>query len=123
MKEHIKYAVSCGPTIFGLCRTQKKKNLEQVLRDLISEAGSWDLVPKPTSLWWTSTYDPEERFDMTIYTTSGCHKFPFEEKFKILGYAMSWQGKSHGAIEERMQSANKALWKDILLYRSKDVQW
>ena len=41
---------------------------------------------------------------MTIYTSSGCHKFPFEEKFKILGYAMNRQGKSHDAIEERMQS-------------------
>ena len=36
-----------------------------------------------------------KRVDMTIYTSSGCHKFPFEEKFKILGCAMNWQGKSH----------------------------
>ena len=26
---------------------------------------------------------------MTIHATKGCHKFPFEEKFKILGYAMN----------------------------------
>ena len=65
------------------------KSLEQMLRDLIEEANRWDLVPKPASLWWTSTYDSEERVDVTIYTTSGCHKFPFEEKFKILGHAMN----------------------------------
>ena len=78
------------------------ENLEQMLRDLIEEAEKWDLVPKPTSLWWTSSY---------------------EVKFKILGSAMNLQGKSHDAIEERMQSANKAFWKDILIYKSKDVPW
>ena len=77
--------------------------------------------PPLPSLWWTGTYDPEERIDMTIYTTTGCHTFPFEDKFKILGYAMNRQGKSHDAIEERMQSVNKAFWKDILIYRSKDI--
>ena len=60
---------------------------------------------------------------MSIYTTTGCHKFPFEEKFRILGYAMIRQGKSDDAIEERMQSANKAFWKDILISKSKDVPW
>ena len=44
---------------------------------------------------------------MMIYTTTGYHKYSFEEKFKILEYAMNRQGKSHDAIEERMQSANK----------------
>ena len=26
-------------------------------------------------------------------------------------------------MEERMQSANKACWKDVKIYRSKDVPW
>ena len=34
---------------------------------------------------------------------------------------MNRQGKSLDAIEERMQSANKAFWKDIMVCRSKDV--
>ena len=54
---------------------------------------------------------------MTLCTTSGCHKFPFGEKFKILGYALNRQGKSHDAIEEIMQSAHEAFWKDILKNR------
>ena len=29
----------------------KKKNLEQMLCDLIEEASRWDLASKPTSLW------------------------------------------------------------------------
>ena len=36
---------------------------------------------------------------------------------------MKRQEKTFDAIEERMQSANKAFWKDILVYRSKDVPW
>ena len=100
-----------------------KRKLEQMLRDLIEEAGRCDLVPKPTSLWWTGTYDPEERIDVSIYTTTGCHKFPFEEKFRILGNVMNRQGKSDDAIGERMQSANKAFWKDILISKRQDVPW
>ena len=51
------------------------------------------------------------------------HKFPFEENSKILGCMMNRQGKTLDAIEERMQSANKAYEKDIAVYRSKDVPW
>ena len=98
-----------------------KENLEHMFRDLIGEASRWDLVPKPASLWWTSTYDDEEKVDMILGTTAGCHKFFFEERFKILRCAMKRQGKSSEAIEERMQSANKAFWKDFSTYKSKDV--
>ena len=50
-------------------------------------------------------------------------QIPCEDKFKILGCAMNRQGKTFDAVEERMQSADKAIWKDILIYRSKDVPW
>ena len=36
---------------------------------------------------------------------------------------MNRQGKTCEAVEERMQSANKAFWKDIMTYKSKDVPW
>ena len=88
-----------------------------MLRVGIEEASRWDLVPKPAILRWTSTYDPEERWDISMYTTTVYHKFPFEERFRILGFAMDRQGQSHDAIEERMQSANKAL-----LERYSDIQ-
>ena len=60
---------------------------------------------------------------MNLGTSSGCYTFPFEDTFKILGCAMNRQGKTHDAIEERMQWANKAFGKDILIYTSKDVPW
>ena len=41
----IKYAVFCGQTITGLCRTQKMHS-NQMLKELIEEAGRWDLEQK-----------------------------------------------------------------------------
>ena len=88
-----------------------------------TEVRRWDLAPKPASLWWTSTYEPEEKCDLSIDTTSVCHSFSIEEKFKILGCAVNRQGKAHDAIEERMRSANKAFWIDFLMYKTKDIPW
>ena len=75
--------------------SHSQRNLEQMLRDLIEEAGRWDLTPKPARLWWTSTCDSEEKCDLSINTTTGCHRFSFEEKFKILGCALNRQEKVH----------------------------
>ena len=100
-----------------------REDLEQTSRDLFEETNRWDLEPKPASLWRTSAYDSEEKIDMNLGTESGCCTFPFEDTFKILGCAMSRQGKAHDAIEERMQSTIKAFWKDILIYKSKGVPW
>ena len=101
--------------------SHSQSNLEQMLRDLIEEAEKWDLAPKPASLWWTSTFETEEKADLSIDTKSGSHRFPIEEKFKFLG--MNRQGKAHDAIEESLQSANEAWWRDVNIYRSKDVLW
>ena len=50
---------------------------------------------------------------MNLGTPTGCYKFSFEDKFKILGCALNRHGKTYDAVEERMQSANKAFWKGI----------
>ena len=34
---------------------------------------------------------------------------------------MNRQEKAHEGVEERMQSANKAWWRDVKIYRSEDV--
>ena len=47
--------------------------------------------------------------------------FLLRRSFKVFGYALNRQGKTHDAMEVRMQSANKAFWKDFLMYKSKDV--
>ena len=65
----------------------------------------------------------KKKVNMNLCTASGCYKFACEEKFEILGYAMDLQVTSHDAIEERMQSAKKAFWNDILTYKSKDFPW
>ena len=58
--------------------SHSKEDLEQTFR---------------ASLWWTSTYNSEEKVDMNLGTTSGCYKFHLEERFKILGCAIIDKGK------------------------------
>ena len=103
--------------------SHSRRNLARMLRDLIEEVEKWDLTPEPASLWWTRTYEEEERSEVLIATNGLMYKFPFEEKFKILGCAINRQGKTLDAIEERMQSANKAYWRDIQVHKSKDAPW
>ena len=66
-----------------------QKCLERMLRDLIEEVVKWDLAPTPASLWWTSTYEEEERSEVLIAANGMRYKLPSEEKFKILGCAMN----------------------------------
>ena len=103
--------------------SHSKENVKHMLRDLIEQPSRWDLEPKPASLWWTRTNDSEEKSDMNLGTTSGFHTFSFEDTFKMLSCALCRQGKTNDAVEERMQSANKTFWKDILIYKSKDIPW
>ena len=84
MREPTKFAALCGLTTFGSCRTQKR-NLEQMLQDLIKEASRWDLVPKPPSLWLTSTYDSEEKVGMLLCTTSGVPQSTLRGEVQDLG--------------------------------------
>ena len=121
--ECIKYAILCGQTIVDHVPLERKFRTDAEMRGLIAEASKLDLEPKPASLWWTSTYASEEKIDMNLGTTTGCYTFPFEDTFKILGCAMNRQGKTCDAVEERMQSANKAFWKDIVIFKSKDAPW
>ena len=57
-------------------KPHSKEQLEQMLKDLIEEAGKVDLEPEPASLWWASTYASEEKDDMTLVTAKGCYEFP-----------------------------------------------
>ena len=101
--------------------SHSKRNLEQMLRDLIEELETWDLAPDPAMV--DKQYEEEERSEVLVVTNGLMYRFLFEEKLKILGCAMNRQGKSLDAIEERMQSANKTFWRDILIHRRKDVPW
>ena len=89
----------------------------------MEEAGKVDLESKPACLWWTNTYASEDKSDMILSPSRGCYTFPFEDEFRILRCAMNRQGETCGAAEERIQSVNKGFWKDIAIYKSKDVPW
>ena len=87
---------------FHVCRhnccavSHSKTHLERMMKDLVQEAGRWDVEPKPASLWWTSTYDSEEKNDLSIDTETGRERILFEEMFfffrKKIGFTMHRQG-------------------------------
>ena len=52
---YIKYVAVMWADTFGIM-SHTKEHLEQMLKDLIEEAGTVDLEPEPASLFWTSTY-------------------------------------------------------------------
>ena len=60
---------------------------------------------------------------MVIETASGKHKVPFADEFTILVHMFGRDGRMQISLEERVQSADKAWWKDAKLYRCKSVSW
>ena len=59
--------------------------------------------------------------DIEIRTRTGLHNLPFEKKFKILRHTSNQAGRTRDSSEQRIHSANKAWWRDAMIYRSKDV--
>ena len=53
--------------------------------------------------------------EVTIRTRTGMHTLPSEKKLEILEYTFNQA--------RRLQSANKAWWRDVKIHRSKDVPW
>ena len=68
--------------------SHSKTNLEKMMKDLIEEAETWDLKPKPTYLLRTSTIAAEKKADMTVRKKlegSGIHLQVREENARQLG--------------------------------------
>ena len=81
------------------------------------------MQPEPRCLLWSSTSADEKSEDMIIRTAARENRLPFLTKFKILGHCFHCEGKMQDCVEERMQCANKARWRNVKIYRSKDVPW
>ena len=112
-KGDIKFAVLCGLITSGLCPIPEA-TWKQMPRDLILETEKW-------SQRWTSTYELERGLIFQLTQSLDVTDFSLKNNSRSCRCAMNRQGKAHDAFEERMQSANKAWWKDVKIYRSKDV--
>ena len=77
---------------------------------------NWDKDPKPASLWWTSTDAKKESEDIVFEPAGGKHTPPLADEFRILGHLFSRDGRMQISLEERMQSANKAWWRETRRY-------
>ena len=92
--------------------SHSKTRLDQMMKDLNDEAEGRNLEPKPPSLWRTSTCVSEMTEDITICTRTGRHRKPFERSFRIFGLHLNQAGKTQSCLEERMQDASMAWWRD-----------
>ena len=108
--------------------SHSKTHLEQMMKDSIGEAERWDLEPKQAGLWWTSTNADEKKEDIRRRQKKGPHKFPFEKSFFLLkkksrDASSVPREKKAKSLEEKMQSANKAWWREVKIYQRKVVPW
>ena len=100
--------------------SHSKRNWEQLLRDLIEEAEKWDLAPKLASLWWTSTYEEEERSKSAC-----CHQWtdvriPYWREIQDSGMCDE-QAREDSWCD---WGKNTVCHKNLLeVHRSKDVPW
>ena len=104
--------------------SHSKEHLEQMAKKIFFKKHvKWTWSPNQQVRGGQARMASEDTNDMLLGTWKGCYKFPCEDEFRILACAMNRQGRTCGAVEERMQSAKKAFWKDIMIYKSKDVPW
>ena len=101
------------------CVLSQKKNAQQMMKELVEEVERWDMEPKPTSLWWTRTHAMEKKLDMVIKTAGRKYKLPFVDEFRILVNLFSRDGGIQFNLEEKMQSDNRAWWRDAKIFRCK----
>ena len=94
-----------------------------MVNDLIKEAERWDLEPKQASLWWTNMHADEIMDDMEIKTTTGATQAAFSRRSSRFRETFLKEPDAKDHLEERMQSANTAWWREMKINRSKDVPW
>ena len=91
------------------------------MKELVEEVERWDMEPRPASLWWTSTYGKEDKKEIVMVTAGGKQKLTFADEFRILGHLFSRDGRMQISLEENMQTANKAWWRDAKIHRCRSV--
>ena len=86
VKRHISYVASCGPTTFGSCHTPKG-SWNRCCGTWLKKRLGWTWHPSLRVFGGQVPTSPNRNCDLSMNTKSGCHRFSFEKKFKILGLA------------------------------------
>ena len=89
-----------------------------MVNDIIEELLNLDMEPKPESLWWTSSYEEEDK--LTLQGGGGKDwELPFREVFEVLGYRFQRDGKGTQGVEKTLRKGMGSWWRDTCIYRSK----
>ena len=60
-----------------------------MVNDIIEELLNLDMEPKPESLWWTSSYEEEDKLTLQVGGGGKDWDLPFREVFEVLVYRFS----------------------------------
>ena len=85
-------------------------------------AERWDLEQKLANLWWSSSFAGRIHGGHDDGGTRKTAHVSFGKILNILVFVRP-TGKSYESLEGRVQKANKVLWTDAQVHRSKDVPW
>ena len=66
-----------------------------MVNDIIKELLNLDMEPKPESLWWTSSYEEEDKLTLKVGGRGKDWDLPFREVFDVLGTVFNVMGKAH----------------------------
>ena len=90
-----------------------------MVNDIIEELLNLDMEPKPESLWWTSSYEEEDKLTLQVGGGGKDWELPFREVFEVLGYRFQRDGKGTQGVEKTLRKGMGSWWRDTCIYRSK----
>ena len=93
---------------------QLKEHLQHMMTHFIGEAARWDLE----GCGWSSAYVVGFMEDVAMEIPEGRHEIPFGRRFKIQGHILNPTRKSNESLEERLQQAHSAWYRDARICRS-----
>ena len=99
----------------------KREILVHMVNDIIEELLNLDMEPKPESLWWTSSYEEEDKLTFQVGGGGKDWELPFREVFEVLGYRFQRDGKGTQGVEKTLRKGMGSWWCDAYIYRSKSV--
>ena len=95
--------------------------LVQMVNDIIEELLNLDMEPKPESLWWTSSYEEQDKLTLKVGGGGKDWDLPFREVFEVLGYHFQRDGKGTQGVEKTLRKGMGSWWRDAYICRSKSV--
>ena len=77
--------------------------LVHMVNDIIEELLNLDMEPKPETLWWTSSYEEEDKLTLKVGGGGKDWDLPFREVFEVLEYLFQRVEKGTQGVEKTLR--------------------